>query len=106
HLLLLQHAQQLHLQVKRHVADLIEKQRATICRFEPTRARLLCARERAGLVSEQLRLDEVLAERAAVNRDEGALTTTVLVQIAGGQLLACTGLTNDEHGGVTGRQAL
>ena len=56
--LLLQHAQQLRLQLERDVADLVEKQRAAVRQLEaadPLRDR---AGERAALVAEELALQQ------------------------------------------------
>ena len=54
-LLLLQHAQQLELQRRRHVADLVEEQRALVGQLEAPELALDRAGERAPLVAEQLR---------------------------------------------------
>ena len=71
-LLLLQHAQELHLQAHRHVADLVEQQRAAVRRLEQALVGAMRARERAFLVTEELGLEQVLGHRAAVDRDERA----------------------------------
>ena len=49
-----QHAQKPRLQVERHVADLVEKQRSTVGLLEPAAARGLCAGEGTPLVAEKL----------------------------------------------------
>ena len=61
-LALLQHAQQLGLQVRRHLADLVEQQRAALRHLEQAFLVHRRAGERALLVAEQLRLDQVLRE--------------------------------------------
>ena len=72
HLALLQHAQQLDLYGHRQIADLVEKQRAAVGRFEPASALLGGPRERALLVAEQLALDQRLREGSAVDRQKAA----------------------------------
>jgi hypothetical protein len=68
-LALLQRAQQLGLQRERHLADLVEQQRAAVGRAKkPSLARR--AGERALLVAEQLALEQRLGDRRAVDRDE------------------------------------
>ena len=49
-----QHAQQARLQVERHVADLVEEQRAAVGLLEAAAPRRLRAGEGAALVAEQL----------------------------------------------------
>ena len=67
---LLQHAQQLGLRGHRHLGDLVEQQRAAVRGAEAAVALLDRAREGAALVTEQLRLQQRLGERRAVDRDE------------------------------------
>ena len=69
-LALLQHAQQLELQARRHVADLVEEQRPLVGQLEAPELPLHRARERALLVAEQLRFQQRLGQRAAVDLDE------------------------------------
>ena len=59
HLALLQHAQELDLQRHRHVADLVQEQRAAVGRLEQALVRLHGAGERAPRVAEQLGLEEI-----------------------------------------------
>ena len=106
HLALLQHAQQLYLERRRQVADLVEEQRAAIGRLEPAGARLLGAGEGAGLVAEQLGIDQRLAESAAVHRDEGPLAAAHRVHVPRHQFLAGARLADDQHGGAGARHAL
>ena len=105
-LALLQDAQQLRLHGRRHLADLVEEERAAVGHFELA----LLLRERAGegaaLVAEQLRLQQRLRQRRAVDGDEGSLAArAVLVQGARGQLLARARLAAHEHRGVGRRDA-
>ena len=71
---LLQHAQQLHLHGQAHVADLVEEQRAALGDLEAALARGDGAGERALLVTEQLALEQLGGNGAAVDGDEGTLT--------------------------------
>ncbi|MNI65794.1 hypothetical protein D3C73_1213170 [compost metagenome] len=74
HLALLQYAQQLDLQRKRHIADLVEEQRAAGCRLEQP----FPAADRAGKgpfgMAKQLGLQQLLRQRTAVNGDKGLFT--------------------------------
>ena len=71
HLALLQHAQQLHLERRRQLADLVEEQRAAVGRPEEAGLALVVgAGEGALLVAEQLALEQRLGQRAAVDGDE------------------------------------
>ena len=64
-LALREHAQQPRLQRRRDVADLVEEQRAAVRLLEAPLAPRLRARERAALVAEELRLEEVRRDRRA-----------------------------------------
>ena len=70
--MLLEHAQQLHLQRQRQLADLVEEERAAVGRLEETRLVADGAGEGALHVAEELGLEQVLRDRRAVDRDEGA----------------------------------
>jgi uncharacterized protein YoaH (UPF0181 family) len=65
-----QHAQQPRLQVERHVADLVEEQRAAVGLLEAAAARGLRAGEGAALVAEELAFEQVLRDRRGVDGDE------------------------------------
>jgi outer membrane PBP1 activator LpoA protein len=65
-----QHAQQPRLQLRRHVADLVEEQRAAVRLLEAAATLAIRAGERALLVAEQLGLEQVRGERRRVERDE------------------------------------
>jgi dipeptidyl aminopeptidase/acylaminoacyl peptidase len=62
HLALLQHAQELGLERERHLADLVEEERALLGLDEEAGARVLRVRERATRVPEELALEEVLGQ--------------------------------------------
>ena len=61
-LALRQHAQQPRLQRRRHVADLVEEQRAAVGLFEAADVALAGAGERAGLVAEQFAFQQLRRE--------------------------------------------
>ncbi|MNV80788.1 hypothetical protein D3C71_1744120 [compost metagenome] len=64
--------QQFGLQVRRHLADFIEKHRALVGQFHQTGfATPLCAGEGAGGVAEQFTFGEVLRQCRAVQRQKG-----------------------------------
>ena len=67
---LLEHAQHLDLQRRRHVADLVEEERAEVGDLEQPGLVGDRAGERAALVAEQLGVEQVVVERRAVRDDE------------------------------------
>ena len=66
----LQHAQHLGLRLRAHVADFVEEDRAAVGLLELADLLLGRAGERALLVAEQLRLDQLLGNRGAVHLHE------------------------------------
>ena len=105
-LALLQHAQQPRLRLERHVADLVEEQRAALGLLEAALRARLGAGEGALLVAEQLALDQFARDRRHVDRHERALPALAeVVQHARDQLLAGAALAVDHHGQVGLRQA-
>ena len=100
-LALLQDAQQPGLRLERHVADLVEEQRAALRLLEAPGRACRRAGEGALLVAEQLALDQLARDRRHVDRDERAVAAlAVVVQRAGDQLLAGAALAGDQHGEV------
>src|SRR5690606_18141523 len=92
----LQHPQKASLRLQGQLADLIEKQGATVRRFDQTVTGGDRAGEGAFFVAEQLRLDQGFGNGGTVDTDEGAGDArTELVQRARGQFLAGTGLSLD-----------
>jgi hypothetical protein len=69
---LLQRAQQLCLQLGESCADLVHEERAAVRELEQAEALRVCARERAALMAEQLALEQILGDRAAVYGHEAA----------------------------------
>ena len=97
-LAVLQHAQQTHLQIRRHIADFVQEQRAAFGLLKATLSCGLRAGERAALVAEQFRFEQIFRDRRRVDRDERlAFAQTVFVQRARDQLFACAGFACDEH---------
>ena len=97
-LLLLEHAQERRLHLGRHLADLVEEDRAGVRELEAPAAQTVRAGERALLVPEQLALDHALGERRAVDaheRPRGARAR--VVDQPRDQLLAGAGLAGDEQ---------
>ena len=100
-LLLLQHPQQVHLGFEGDVADLVEKDGAPGGQFELPLLHLQGSGERPLLVSEQLALDQVHRQGAAVDPDEGAgAARAAVVDRPGNQLLPGPALPVNQHGGV------
>jgi hypothetical protein len=103
----LQHAQHLGLRRRRHVAHLVEEERARVGLLELAGPVLHRAGERALHVPEQLALDELGRDGGAVDLDERPVgARRVLVDGAGDELLAGAVLAGDEHARRRGRDAL
>ena len=95
---LLEHAQQLGLRDERQVADLVEEQRAVVGELEAARLAIVRAGERAFLVAEDLRLEQRVGERRAVDGLElvGAAAAQ-LVDHPRDDFLARSGRPEDQH---------
>ncbi len=99
HLAVLEHAQQLGLEVARDLADLVEEERAAVGALEAAGARRDGAGEGAVLVAEQLALEHALGERLAVDGDERrADAVAPVVQQARDELLAGPALALHQDG--------
>ncbi len=95
---LLKHAQELHLQRHRHVADLVEEDRPAVRGLEQSLVRLHRARERAARMAEELGLEQRLRNGAAIHRDERPLAAPArAVDGACEKLLAGAGFPVDQH---------
>ena len=106
-LALLQNAQELGLEIRRHLADLVEQQRAPLGHLEEAFLVQRRARERALLVAEELRLDQIFGDRRAVDLDERPLRPlAVVVDGVGDQFLARAVLALDEDVRLARRDAL
>src|SRR5213078_2546122 len=103
----LQRAEDLRLQRERQVANLVEKQRAAMRHLELARLAGNRARERALLMTEELRLEERLGNRRAVDGDEWGLGPRAQrVERPREQLLAGAAFPFDQHRRVGGGGAL
>ena len=93
-----EHPQQPCLQRRRHVADLIEEQRAAIRLLEATSPLCIGAGEGALLVAEELRLQQLRGYRRGVERDERSCCAwAMVVQRPCDQFLAGARLAGDQH---------
>src|SRR4051812_28408359 len=106
-LALLENAQQLGLQIRRHLADLVEQQRAALGHLEQAFLVHRRAGERALLVAKELRLDQILGNRGAVDLDERPLRPfAVVVNCIGNQFFAGAVFTLDQDVRFAGRNTL
>ncbi len=96
--LLLQDAQQLHLRVHAHVADLVEEERASVRLLKPADAARIGAGESAFLMTEKLAFQQRLRNGTTIHRDERLIgPRAVLIDRPGDQFLAGASLAADEH---------
>ena len=85
---------------QRHLADLVEEQRAAVGRFEQAALLLAGVGEGAALVAEQLALEQLLGQRRAGDVDERTVrAVAVEVNGLGGEVLAGSGFAGEQHGG-------
>ncbi len=97
-LLFLQGAQQLGLQIKRQLANLIEKDRASLGRSQQTVLGTIGAGERAFHVAEELTLHQRGHQGTAVDGNERAIGVGAIgMNRARHQLLAHAALSQDQH---------
>ena len=97
HFAVLHDAQQAHLRGERQLADFVEEQRATVGLLEPALPPRLRAGEGAGLVPEELRVDQLGSNRAAVHAAERpGPKRRVLVDGARDDLLAGAGFAKEQ----------
>ncbi len=100
-----EHAQQPRLKSERHVADLVQEQRAAVRLLEPADPPLGRARERAFLVTEELRLEQLRGDRRRVQRDERRVRARrVVVQGPRDELLAGARFAGNQHSHARARQ--
>ena len=97
-LAVLEHVQELRLEVRAHLADLVEQDRALMGQLELAGFVAQGAGERAALVAEQLRFEKLLGEGRAVHLHERPLLPPGLrVDEAREHLLAHAGFARDQH---------
>ncbi len=96
---LLEEPQQVDLQVLGQIADFVEEQGAAVGRFNETNLALVSIRERAFLVTEQLRLDQRRGQCCAVDGHERAVGALgLLVYETRGQFFSGAAVAGDQHG--------
>src|SRR5438876_2269562 len=104
---LLEHPQQLRLQLERDVADLVEEERSAVGQLETADPLRDGPGESAALVAEELALEQPRRDGGAVDLDERPPSAPAqVVKGAGDQLLAGARLAADEHGRVGRRDRL
>ncbi len=104
---LLKDAQDLGLQIELQLADLVEKESPPFRELEPAAVLRVRPGERAPLVTEKLALEERVAQRRAVHRDERLARSGARdVHRAGGDLLARPRFAEQEHRRVRARHLL
>ena len=104
--LVLEDPEDLGLKGKRHIADLVEKQRPAVALLELADATAVGAGEGALLMAKKLAFQQVLRDGRTVEREEGRLGPgTMLVDGAGNQFLAGPALASDQHGDILGCDA-
>src|SRR5262249_10888028 len=95
-----QQTQELRLERTRHLSNLVEEQCAAVGQVEQALAEVLGVGEGSALVTEQLALEQVLGNGAAVESDERSGSARASpVEVARHQLLAGAGLALDQHRG-------
>ena len=105
-LTLLQKAEELDLQRRAHLADLVEEERAAVRQLELALSLRVRAGVGAALVAEQLGLEQGVRDRAAVDRHERPVAPrAVRVDGPRQELLARSTLALDQHGDVGPRDA-
>src|SRR5262249_47052870 len=95
-LLVLQYAQQFGLGIERHVADFVQKQRASVGMLEQTGLVTIRAGKGATNVAEQFALKKRLYHGRAIQHHEFALRWTQFVQGLRHQVLAGAGLSGNQ----------
>src|SRR5579862_531897 len=95
---LLEHAQDLGLGARWHLADLVQEERALIGQFKLAQLLRVGVGERTAFVPEQFAFQEIFGNRRAVERDEGPLgARAVVVNRLGNQLFARAALAGDQN---------
>ena len=107
HFVVLEHAQQLRLRRRGHLADFVEQQRAAIGQLEAADAPLGRAGEGAALVAENFALHQRFGDRRTIDGDEGPVgARRKPVNRARQNFLARAGFAGDQHGGRRRRDLL
>ena len=102
--LLFEHPQQLALEPERHLADLVEQERASISQLEATGPGFRGPGEGAPFVSEQLALDQARRQRGAIDAHQRPRSAAAaVVHGTCEELLAGTCLAEEQHRAVERR---
>jgi hypothetical protein len=97
----LEHSKQTDLHIDRHFRYFVEKQRPAVGPLETPAMGPRRSREAPPLVSEQFAFDEILRQRAAIDRDKGApAARRQLMDRLGHQLLPGSAFAQHHHGRV------
>ena len=105
-LLLLQHAQELHLHRRGHLADLVEEEGASVRRFEEPGSVLRRAGEGATGVIEELALEQRLGNGCAVQcHEQPRGPFGLVVDQPGNRFLSDTALAGYQHARIDAREA-
>src|SRR5690242_5999995 len=97
--LLLQHAEEFGLQLKRDVSDLIQEQRAFVSQVKPSEFSSECSREGPFFVTEQFAFQQAGRDGRAVHFYKGPATpVAVLMDGSRDQFLSCSRFTEQQHG--------
>src|SRR5688572_7908187 len=102
----LEHAQELGLRGKRHVADFVEQECPVIGGLYQTELVAVGTGEGTLLVAEELALDQVLGQRGAVDRGKLPSPSALVVELPSGDFLPRPRFTQDEDGKYGRRDAL
>ena len=101
--LLIQRAQQFGLGLERHVADFVEKERATIGLLQLADFVVERAGEAAFAVAEQFAFDQLFGDGGAVHFDKGFVSTRAGgVDSVGDQFLPSAAFAEDQHAAIGG----
>src|SRR3954447_8339183 len=91
-----------YLEIERHLADLVQEHRTTLCRFNLSRLVRQSSGECTSHMTEEFRFQQLSRDRSAVDCDERPVTPrTILMDGLGQQFLAGTRLSPDEDSGVS-----
>jgi hypothetical protein len=100
HRAFLENTKELHLHVGRHVADLVQKERAAVGILEAAALLADGAGEGALLMAEQFRFEQIPRDRAAIDGDIGFGGAVALeMDCPGNHLLATARRAGDDYGG-------
>jgi hypothetical protein len=94
-------AKQLGLNVRAHISDLIEEERAAIGQLELPLPAHRCAGERSLLMPEQFGFDQLRRQSGAIDGDETPTTTASFMNGARDQLLTGSRFSSNQNRGIS-----